>query len=94
MLVLDAGIPERPRPGIWPTLLGVDTILLAKPRLRAWLRLEAGLGASRGWAWLLAVLTLEGEEADVGLGKRPLEGAEKAELLDWELMAFLDWCCC
>lgn len=48
MLVLDAGIPERPRPGIWPTLQVVGAPLLARPRLRAWLRLEAGLGASRG----------------------------------------------
>lgn len=94
MLFLDAGIPERPRPGIWPMLLVVGALLLARPRLRAWLRLEAGLGVSGGWAWLLGELILEGEEVDVGLGKRIFEGVAEAEMLDWELMAFLDCICC
>lgn len=94
MLVLDAGIPERPRPGIWPTPLGVGTPLLARPRLRAWLKLEAGLGVSKGWTWLLGALMLEGEVVDVGLGKRLLGAAADTEVLNWELMAFLDWCCC
>lgn len=93
MLILDAGIPERPRPGIWPTPLVVGAPLLARPRLRAWLKLEAGLGVSRGWAWLLGVPMMEGEVVDVGLGKRMLEGAAEEEVLDWELMAFLDWSC-
>lgn len=43
ILVRDAGIPERPRPGIWPTPLVVGTPLLVRPRLIGWLRLEAGL---------------------------------------------------
>lgn len=45
---------------------------------------------SRGCAWLVGVLILEGEEVDVGLGKRTLEGAAETKVLDWELMAFLD----
>lgn len=93
-LFLDAGIPERPRPGIWPTLLGVGALLLPKPIVRAWLRLEAELGVSGDWGWLLGALILVGEVADVGLGKRILEGAGGTEELDWELMAFLGWCCC
>lgn len=43
ILVRDAGIPGRPRPGIWPTPLVVGTPLLVRPRLIGWLRLEAGL---------------------------------------------------
>lgn len=81
-LVLDAGIPERPRLVIWLTPLVVGTPLLARPRLRAWLKLEAGLGVSGDWAWLLGVLILEGDVVDVGLGKRILEGAAGAEVLD------------
>lgn len=80
MLVLDAGNPERPRLEIWLTPLAVGAPVLARPRLRAWHRLEAGLGVSRGWAWLLGAPILEGEVVDMGLGKRAVEGA--AEVLD------------
>lgn len=79
ILVLDAGIPERPSPGIWPTALGGGAPVLARPRLRAWLRLETGLGVSGGWTWLLGVLILVGDVVDVGLGKRILEGAAETE---------------
>lgn len=76
-VVLDVTMPERPE--IWPTALVVGTPLLASPRLRAWLRLETGLGVRGDWTWLMTVPTLEGDVVDAGLGKRIPEGAAEGD---------------
>lgn len=93
MLFMVTDSPERPRPDIWLAPLVAVTALFPWPKPRLWPKLETELWPSGGCAWRLGVLVLGGEDVEVGVGRRILlDGVEV--MLDWEMMAFLGWCCC
>lgn len=91
MLVKDAGIPERTRPGIWFAPVVTD-VPFPRPRL------EERLSPNGGW---LCEMGVEGADVLVLGGDVQVDVESKVLLLEETELAvereeteFLGWCCC